>query len=117
MWFKKETKYIYVVVRKDIPVEDQMVQVGHACFDAGKKFGLKGVHLVLLEVENVFDLHSLWDDMENAKIQYCQFWEDNLVTDYLGFKHEMGYTAFCTQPISGKKRQIFANYPLWKYQK
>lgn len=27
--------YAYVIVRQDIPLADQMVQVGHACYEAG----------------------------------------------------------------------------------
>jgi hypothetical protein len=29
------TPYMYVLVRQDLPLADQMVQVGHVCFEAG----------------------------------------------------------------------------------
>jgi len=29
------TPYVYVLVRQDIPLADQIVQVGHICLEAG----------------------------------------------------------------------------------
>ena len=30
-----QPSYVYVLVRKDIPIADQVVQTGHACLAAG----------------------------------------------------------------------------------
>lgn len=32
------TSYIYTFIRKDISQEQKIVQIGHACYEAGKKF-------------------------------------------------------------------------------
>lgn len=46
--------YNYVFVRKDIPLADQLVQVGHVCLEAGSSFGpASGTpFMVLLEVKD-----------------------------------------------------------------
>jgi len=45
------TTYIYTFIRKDISPEQKIVQIGHACYEAGKKFrdefGIS--NLILLE--------------------------------------------------------------------
>jgi hypothetical protein len=32
------TSYIYTFVRKDLSPEQRIVQIGHACYEAGKQF-------------------------------------------------------------------------------
>lgn len=45
--------YVYCFVRTDIPIADQIVQVGHACIEAGKRFQHPdNTHLVLLNMPN-----------------------------------------------------------------
>jgi hypothetical protein len=43
--------YIYTFVRKDISPEQKIVQIGHACYEAGKRFqdNLGISSLILLE--------------------------------------------------------------------
>lgn len=94
------------MVRKDIPLEDQMVQVGHACFESGREYGVKNTFLVLLQVRNEMEL-SEWSDILNKKnIQHHLFFECDPICSY---GQSMGNTALCTEPIHGPLRDIFKN--------
>lgn len=50
--------YNFVFVRKDIPLADQLVQVGHVCMKAGMEYGTPATEpsMVLIEIENVAEL-------------------------------------------------------------
>lgn len=99
------------MVRTDIPLADQLVQVGHACFDAGTKHGKLGAYMVLLEVGSEFELKEYAERAKQNKIKHVMFYEtDPILDDDI---LPMGHTAFCTQPISGKKRLTFADCVLW----
>lgn len=46
-----ESGHVYVFVRRDLPLADQMVQVAHVCLEAGQAFCVpRHCPLVLLEV-------------------------------------------------------------------
>lgn len=107
--FKRETHYIYAFVRKDIPLANQIVQVGHACHEAGTKYGKKKPHLVLLEVRDEHDLMGVSNHAKKHGIKFEIFHEPDLIEDRVG-----GYTAMCTEPIKGKRREAFKDCVLWK---
>ncbi len=45
--------YLYCFIRTDISTADQIVQVGHACIEAGKRFQYpENTHLILFEVKS-----------------------------------------------------------------
>ena len=52
--------YTYVLIRKDISPEQQVVQAGHACLEAGFKFERpdRTSFLILLQVENEQSLND-----------------------------------------------------------
>jgi hypothetical protein len=114
MWHKPR-RYIYVLVRKDLPLADQMVQVGHACFESGMNFGQEGTHLILLQVENQKELNEFSETIKEHRIKYSMFFEPDPIID--GDTEPMGNTAICTEPISGSKREIFKNCSLWVPEK
>ena len=102
-----DTQYCYVLVRRDIPLPDQIVQVGHACIDAGRKWPQDlrdDTHLVLLSVADREELDQALMRLEHKEIPYTVFDEpdDNL-----------GYTAACTAPLTGKVRHAMRAYSLW----
>lgn len=99
------TPYVYVFVRTDIPLADQLVQTGHVCIDAGKAFGHpEGTHLVLCGLRDSGELEKLEKKLNKKMINYIKFWEPD---------DEMGYTAVATEVIYGKTREAFAKYSLW----
>jgi hypothetical protein len=93
-------------VRTDIPLADQIVQVGHACLEAGRRFVwlAEPCNLVVLSVPSVAHLRDAVVRAELAGIHCAIFHEPD---------DEMGNTAACTEPISCDQRRMFRRYPLW----
>jgi hypothetical protein len=96
-----------VFVRTDIPLADQIVQVGHACFSAGLKCRTsdEDVNLVLLSMDSERQLLASLGGLNAAGIKYVVFYEPD---------DEMGHTAACTEPLSSMHRREFHRYQLWK---
>ena len=94
------------MVRTDIPIANQIVQVGHACLEAGNKFKQpqRPCHLVLLAVSSEQKLCDTAAHIALAGIQYKIFYEPD---------DNMGYTALCTEPILGDSKHVFRRYQLW----
>jgi hypothetical protein len=94
-------------VRTDIPLADQIVQVGHACLEAGFKFQKPDaiIHLVVVGVESQKQLLTTLEGLNLRDIRYVMFFEpDN------GF----GFTSACTEPLNNRYRREFRDFPLWK---
>jgi hypothetical protein len=84
-----------------------MVQVGHACLEAGNKFDLpeSACNLVLLAAPSEFDLLNTVERAELADVLCFTFYE----TD-----NGLGYTAACTEPVTCLNRRLFRRIPLWR---
>ena len=107
-------QYIYVMVRKDLPIWDQMVQVGHACFDGGKHFSRKWkpeTHLILLQVENEKELNEWQERLSEKEVKFTTFYEPDPALEI--DENPMGHTALCTEPLKGRKRDIFKDCVMW----
>jgi hypothetical protein len=101
--------YVYIVVRSDIKKEYQLVQACHSVLEAGLTFNRpdKGViHLVVLEVENKWDLEGVAYKLENENIKYEIFHES------FG---DMGFTSLATEPILKPDEGILRSLPLLCY--
>jgi hypothetical protein len=96
-----------VLVRTDIPLADQIVQVGHACLEAGFKFSKPDeiVNLVLLTVASEKRLLAHLARLDATGISYMLFHEPD---------DRMGYTAACTEPLTDIYRREFRHLSLWK---
>lgn len=84
-------KKIFVFIRTDISEEQQIVQTGHVCYEAGKEFSLPPhLHLVLCSAKNQDDLmrQGLWLDIHGIK--YKIFHEPDC---------GIGYSSICTEPL------------------
>jgi hypothetical protein len=107
MYDNTDEHYTYVFVRMDIPLANQIVQVGHACFEAGNLYDTpdKSCFLILFGVK---DEEALLDAVQKAKdnnIQIHAFYEPDF---------PVGFTAACTEPIQGVRRKAFEKYKLWR---
>jgi hypothetical protein len=96
-----------VLVRADIPLADQIVQVGHACLEAGRRFAqpAEPCHLVLLSVQSKRQLHDAVARAELAGIRCVVFSEPD---------DELGDTAACTEPVLASGRRVFRRFALWR---
>jgi hypothetical protein len=94
-----------VLVRADLPLPDQIVQVGHACLEAGRRFQpADGCHIVVLTVTDQIALVQTIDRLTAIDVQCAAFYEPD---------NDFGLTAICTEPIADQRRRFFRNYPLW----
>jgi hypothetical protein len=94
-------------VRTDIPLAQQLVQVGHACLEAGRHFAQPShpCHLVLLSVKSQAQLHDAVREAEAVGVRSLMFYEPD---------DELGDTAACTEPLVGPQRPIFRRFALWE---
>ena len=99
--------YAYVLVRTDIPLADQVVQVGHACLEAGFKFQKpdEPIHLVVVSIESETQLLTALERIRLVGIELVAFHEPD---------DDMGFTAACTEPLSAIYRREFRDYQLWE---
>lgn len=103
-----EEKYLYIFVRQDIPIEQQIVQSSHAVFSLTTLTGLEYSvpNIIVIGVPNISALNRVLRKLEEHQIlHYC--WKE---PDY-----NFGFTALATEPISGSKREVLGNYRLLKH--
>lgn len=101
--------YIYTFIRQDLSHEQKIVQSGHACYEAGKKFqDSHGIsNMVLLPASNEDELTDIAYNLDMRGIEYYMFYEPDFGT---------GYSALCTRPIIDKKeRNFFKKWELYKH--
>ena len=96
-----------MLVRVDIPIADQIVQVGHVCLEAGRRYMGSGAtpNLVLLGVACERQLLDALGRLDARGIGYAVFHEPD---------DQMGYTAACTEPLSAERGAEFRRMRLWK---
>lgn len=104
------SSYIYTFIREDIPHEQKIVQLGHACHEAGKLLPYiehKQISsLILLSAENEDHLKDIADRIDCAGIDFSIFFEPDI----------NAYTAICTRPIvSAKERAFFRRWDLYRH--
>jgi hypothetical protein len=99
--------HTYVLVRRDIPLADQIVQVGHACLEAGRLFEQSpNGNMVVLSVKSEEMLLKTVAVTEQAGIKWALFYEPD---------DSMGHTAACSEPIEdGEAKRSFRKFQLWK---
>ena len=99
--------YVYAFVRRDMPMANQLVQIGHACLEAGNRFDQPEhpCSLVLLSVECEEQLMRAVEFVEQRGIEVYTFYEPD-------FPH--GCTAACTEPVAGEERRCFRKFRLWR---
>jgi hypothetical protein len=105
-------QYIYSIIRKDIPLADQIVQTAHSAFHAGQADQEYGCSLdcdipalVLLQVPDETALLALHAKLKKANIVHSTFHEPD---------ENMGWTSITTVSIQGEDRKLFSNLPLWR---
>lgn len=101
--------YIYSIIRKDIPLADQIVQTAHSAFHAGEKYGTSVPDaipsLILLEVANQEELLALAKKLDDNEIGYSMFFEPD---------DDFGNTSLTTMPLNKHGRKLFSNLRLWR---
>jgi len=98
--------HVYIIVRKDIKKEFQLVQACHAALEAGFAFSVsEKQHLVVLEVANEWELDEVSECLNNENIKFKKFYES---------WGKIGNTALATEPIEKQSEGILRSLPLYK---
>lgn len=99
--------YIYCFIRKDLPIVQQIIQVGHACHEAGMQEGLRNTpNIVLFEVQDHKELLKVSDYLFFNNIHFEKFIEPDINSES---------TAICTEIIrNSSMREIFKDFTLYK---
>ena len=97
-------KYMYIVVRTDMPPIHQLVQASHSAIEAGSLAqNVQGVHLVVLGVKNKVELCKVSTLLTTEQIEHKMFSE--------GYK-DIGYTSLTTLPIPKLSEGILCSLSL-----
>jgi len=100
--------YTYVLIRTDIPLEQQMVQACHAALEAGHAFSAPAQtsSLIVCTVPNREALLEARARLARHGIQSEMFFEPSW---------EMGHSALGTEAITNRKQRfVMSKYPLWR---
>jgi hypothetical protein len=101
---------IYVLVRQDISLAQQMVQACHASAEMARQYYERTAniaHLVLLSVENEDKLLQAAERLSSQGIEHVVFHEPD---------NNMGFSALASQPVSSESSRAFKKWPLWKHE-
>ena len=106
------TGHVYVFVRKDLPLADQMVQAAHACLEAGQRFCVpRHCPLVLLQVADEAALQQTLEHCRRYNIPTHTFLEPDATAELPNVP--MGLTAVCTPPLNSSQRRRMRRFALW----
>ena len=94
-------EYMYVFVRQDLSVPQQIVQASHACAYVGDSFH-PDTSIVLLECPNKKHLDFIANYLADNAVKYRMFYETDINE----------HTAIATEPLSGEIRDIFKGFAL-----
>jgi hypothetical protein len=99
---------IYVLVRTDIGIEQQVVQSAHAAAEASRRFyadhhGIAS--LIVLAVQDRDSLHLAQSQLAILGIEADLFFEPDF---------EMGHSALATRPVLDDERKLLRQWPLWR---
>ena len=100
--------YFYVLVRTDLPIEQQMCQAIHAAHESGIHLANKSKDIssvVVCAVPNEAKLQEVYIKLKSRGIKTVMFLEPDIGNQA---------TALATEPICGDQRKIFANFKLWR---
>ena len=100
--------YVYVIIRRDISIEQQAVQIGHAALEAGRALYAADepiASLIVLEVPDKTGLLAAADRLKRYDIAFELFFEPDF---------GMGESALATRPVRGKERYLFKAWGLYR---
>lgn len=97
----------FALVRTDMALADQIVQLGHACLEAGRRFAWPNepVTLVVCGAASAMELSDVLEDARLQAIEAATFNEPD---------RDLGLTALCTEPIDHRGARCFRGLTLWR---
>lgn len=106
MIYNTSTPYMYIFVRKDLTMPQQIVQASHAALEAGFVYDQPtgSTHIVLIGVKNQAELIKVGNRLTSCNIDHQKFFEPD---------YDTGYTAIATRPLFGAEREPLKRYSLY----
>lgn len=98
---------IYTFIRRNIPIQQQLVQAAHSAAQAGAEF-LNPKHipsLIMLDANDQCHLLEVAQYLCKNGIKFHMFFEPD---------NQMGYSSITTEPVTLEQRQIFSQFKLWR---
>lgn len=101
---------IYIFIRQDLPLAQQLVQSNHAMFMMASMLPLsEGIPSVLLiGMPDVQALNRVTIKLTAKNIPHVVYIEPD-------FANELGFTAIATRPLDCTQKEELRNYRLWKH--
>ena len=108
--------YIYTFIREDLSPEQKIVQLGHACHEAGKLVPASEFKepstMILLSARDEDDLRMISRKIDCAGIDHYMFFEPDAMPN----GKRMGYSAICTRPVfTDRERAFFRKWDLYRH--
>ena len=99
--------YCYTFIRKDLPLNHQIVQACHSALEAGSEFKEPGriPNLILLELKNSEHLEEATRLLDKHGIKYHKFFEPD---------NNIGHSSITTEPLCDERRKALSNFRLWR---
>lgn len=103
---RDQKKYVYILIRDDLSIVQQGVQIAHAGMLAISRHGGldEDTRLVVLKVKDQDHLLEYENISLNEGLKFEKFFEPD---------HKIGWSALSTAPIERNDGRIFKNLPLW----
>lgn len=100
-------RYVYLIIRTDLPLAQQIIQTAHAAQECGLYLSDPGPepdYICMLAVPDEDALLELGVRIQTAGVQYRLICEPDLGNQA---------TAIATEPITGSRRKLFRGAMLW----
>lgn len=101
---KSDTPYIYLFVRKDLSIPQQIIQAAHAVDCIRGHTESEVSHMVLIGASDEAELFSFAEHLSDSDIHHEMFFEPDVDA----------YTAIATRPIRGKERDSLKHFQLMR---
>ena len=109
--YDNETPFVYIFVREDLPPIQQLIQASHATHESGIKFGKiedKISHFCVFGVPDEKSIKNIKVGLDGLDVRSYEFFEPDF---------NIGISALATEPIIGKKRELFSDFKLLKMKR
>lgn len=99
--------YAYTFIRRDLPIQHQLVQACHSALEAGSEFKKAGniPNLILLDAKNEEHLNEIGAYLDTHEIRHHKFYEPD---------NDVGYSSITTEPLCAVKKKKLSNFKMWR---
>lgn len=99
--------YVYVFVRQDLPLSQQLVQSNHAVFSLATLTRQESVpNIIAIGVPDKPALERVLAKLKANQIPHYAWHEPD---------YDYGFTSIATVPLTVEQKQVLENYRLWKH--